>query len=71
MPLAPSGLRQRAVLALLLLHANEVVPRERIVDALWGETPPDTAPNAIQVAVHALRGLFGRERLQRRGAGYD
>ena len=60
---APGGLRQRALLALLLLRANEVVPRERIVDGLWGERPPDTAPNAIQVAVHALRRLLGRERL--------
>jgi predicted ATPase/DNA-binding SARP family transcriptional activator len=67
---APGGPRQRALLALLLLRANEVVPRERIVDGLWGERPPETAPNAIQVAVHALRRLLGRERLETRGAGY-
>ena len=66
----PGGLRQRALLALLLLRANEVVPRERIVDALWGERPPETAANAIQVAVHDLRRLLGRERIETRGGGY-
>jgi predicted ATPase/DNA-binding SARP family transcriptional activator len=67
---ALGGLRQRALLALLLLSANEVVPRERIVDALWGERPPSTAQNAIQVGVHGLRGALGRERLRTVGAGY-
>lgn len=34
------GAKQRAVLALLILNANEVVPLDRIIDELWGETPP-------------------------------
>ena len=46
------GGRQRALLALLLLHRNELVSRERLIDGLWGEQPPDTAANAVQVAVH-------------------
>src|SRR5215470_19784861 len=33
------GAKQRAVLALLLLHANEVVPADRLIDDLWGESP--------------------------------
>jgi predicted ATPase/DNA-binding SARP family transcriptional activator len=68
--LAIGGARQRALLALLLLHANELVPRERLIDGLWGEEPPETAPNALQVAVHALRKLLGRERIVTRGQGY-
>jgi DNA-binding SARP family transcriptional activator len=39
----------------LLLHANEVVSRDRLIDELWGETPPETAPTALQVYVSQLR----------------
>jgi predicted ATPase/DNA-binding SARP family transcriptional activator len=62
--------RQRALLALLLLHANEVVSRERLVDRLWGEEPPRAAANALQVAVHGLRKVLGRQRILTRGSGY-
>jgi predicted ATPase/DNA-binding SARP family transcriptional activator len=68
--LAVDGRRQRALLQLLLLHANTVVPRERLIDALWGERPPETAANALQVAVHALRKLLGADRIVTRGSGY-
>jgi len=64
------GPRQRALLALLLLRANEVVSRDRLVDGLWGERPPETAANALQVAVHGLRKLLGPDRITTRGAGY-
>ena len=47
--------QQRALLALLLLNANEVVSRDRIVDELWGERPPATAIKLVQVYVSALR----------------
>ena len=40
---------------MLLLHANEVVPRERLIDELWGERPPATAVKAVQVYVSQLR----------------
>ena len=53
--LALGGERQRALLALLVLHANEVVSVDRIVDSLWDEDPPDTASNVIQVYVSRLR----------------
>jgi predicted ATPase/DNA-binding SARP family transcriptional activator len=65
------GARQRAVLALLLLHRNEVVQRERLIDALWGDEPPPTATNALQVAVHELRKLVGHDRLLSREGGYQ
>jgi DNA-binding SARP family transcriptional activator len=68
--LAVGGRRQRALLAVLLLHANTVVPRDRLIDALWGESPPETAANALQVAVHALRKLLGADRIVTRGRGY-
>ena len=69
-PLALGGRQQRAVLALLLLNANQVVSRDRMVDALWGEDPPATAANALQVAVHGLRKVLGRDRVLTQGTGY-
>jgi DNA-binding SARP family transcriptional activator/WD40 repeat protein len=47
--------RPRALLALLLLHANEVVSAERLIDALWGDKPPRHAQNALQATVSRLR----------------
>jgi DNA-binding SARP family transcriptional activator/class 3 adenylate cyclase len=52
------GLKQRGVLALLLLERNRVVPRDRIVDALWGDSPPASAANSVQVYVSKLRRLL-------------
>jgi YVTN family beta-propeller protein len=49
------GAKQRAVLALLLLHANEVVPLDRLIDELWGESPPESAANIVQGYVSHLR----------------
>lgn len=53
MPLG--GAKQRAVLALLLLHANEVLPVDRLIDELWGESPPESAANMLQGYVSHLR----------------
>ena len=50
--------KQRALLVLLLLSANKVVPRERLIDSLWPEKPPATAANAVQVHVSQLRKAF-------------
>src|SRR6185503_15884111 len=50
--------QQRALLALLLLNANEVVSRDRIIDELWDERPPATAAKLVQVYVSALRKLI-------------
>lgn len=49
------GGRQRAVLALLLLHPNEVVSSEWLIDELWGDAPPPTAAKTVQVYVSRLR----------------
>src|SRR4030095_9679473 len=42
-PLPLGGPKQRAVLAQLLIRANEVVPTETLLDEIWGEEPPETA----------------------------
>lgn len=64
--------KQRAVLALLLLNANRVVPTERLIDELWGETPPETARSALQVYIAGLRKALGGEGgvLRTRAPGY-
>ncbi len=52
---ALGGSKRRAVLALLLLHANETVSSERLIDELWGEGPPATAAKTLQAHVSRLR----------------
>jgi DNA-binding SARP family transcriptional activator len=47
--------RQRAVLAVLLAHANEVVSIDRLIDELWGQTPPNAATSSLQAYVSNLR----------------
>jgi predicted ATPase/DNA-binding SARP family transcriptional activator len=62
--------KQRALLALLLLRANEVVTRDTAIDALWGDDPPERAAEALQVYVHGLRKALGHDRIALRGTGY-
>jgi class 3 adenylate cyclase/DNA-binding winged helix-turn-helix (wHTH) protein/tetratricopeptide (TPR) repeat protein len=50
--------QQRAVLALLILHAPEPVSLDRLIDELWGERPPATAQHAVQVYVSGIRKLL-------------
>jgi DNA-binding SARP family transcriptional activator len=69
-PLQLGGAKQRALLALLLLNANRVVPRDRLIDELWGDEPPDNAVTAVQVYVSRLRKLFPESRLETRAPGY-
>jgi DNA-binding SARP family transcriptional activator/class 3 adenylate cyclase len=65
----PRG-KQRALLALLLLEANQSVAATRIVDDLWGAAVPETAAKMIQVYVSRLRRALPEERLETRGASY-
>src|SRR3954467_9658152 len=62
--------KQVALLACLLIGRGVVVSRDRLIDALWGEQPPPSAVNSLQVLVHALRRLLGAERIERDGPGY-
>jgi DNA-binding SARP family transcriptional activator len=68
--LAFGGSRQRALLAMLLLHANELVSADRLIDALWGAAPPPTAAKTIQVYVSRLRKELGDGRLVTQAPGY-
>ena len=62
-PVAVGGGKRRALLGVLLLHANEVVSAERLIDELWGERPPATSAKSVQVYVSQLRReLHGRSR---------
>src|SRR5262245_59120975 len=54
-PVPLRGRRQRALLALLLLHANEIVPSERLIEELFADATPAGAPNALHAAVSRLR----------------
>ncbi|HEU5214426.1 MAG TPA: BTAD domain-containing putative transcriptional regulator [Gaiellaceae bacterium] len=69
-PLSLGAPKQRALLAVLLLNANTVVTRDRLVDVLWGEEPPRSAVSSVQVYVHGLRRAIGAERIERHGTGY-
>jgi DNA-binding SARP family transcriptional activator len=52
---ALGGSKQRALLGLLLLHANETLSADRLIDELWGEHPPATAAKTVQVHISRLR----------------
>jgi DNA-binding SARP family transcriptional activator len=52
---ALGGSKQRALLALLLLHRGETLGTERLIDELWGERPPAAAAKSVQVHVSRLR----------------
>src|SRR5713101_3355793 len=69
-PVALGAAKQRALLALLVLRANEVVSSDRLVDELWGERPPAKAAKNVQVYVSQLRRLLGDSRLETHGHGY-
>ena len=56
--------KQRALLALFLLHCNEVVSSPRLIDELWEDHPPDTAANVLQVYIGQLRKLLEPARAQ-------
>jgi predicted ATPase/DNA-binding SARP family transcriptional activator len=63
------GPRARALLAALLVEADRFVSRDRLIDELWGDEPPATAENALQVQIASLRRLLPG-RIETRGATY-
>ena len=52
-----SGLRRKAILAILGLHAGEIVSSDRLTDMVWGDGAP--ALNTLQSHVSHLRSVFG------------
>lgn len=61
-PIDLGGPKQRAVLAFLLVHVNEVVALDRLIDGLWGEAPPARATATLQVFISNLRRALEPER---------
>jgi DNA-binding SARP family transcriptional activator len=70
-PLTLRGQKERALLALLLINANRVVARERLIDSLWGDRPPKTAVTSVQIYVSRLRKLLPAGVLVTRPPGYQ
>ncbi|HVP03388.1 MAG TPA: AfsR/SARP family transcriptional regulator [Solirubrobacteraceae bacterium] len=68
--LALGGPRQRALLAILLAQAGTAVSMGTLVDSVWGADPPETAENAVQGHISALRKVLGREAIVTLGRGY-
>lgn len=69
---AVPGAKRRALLALLLLHANEVVSSDRLMEDLWGDEPPESGITALQVSISKLRKTLGpaAAALETRPPGY-
>jgi DNA-binding SARP family transcriptional activator len=71
--LSLGGVKQRALLAVLLLRANEVVGRQVLVDELWGDAPPERATHILNVRLSRLRKTLetgGQSPLLTRPGGY-
>jgi YVTN family beta-propeller protein len=64
------GARQRAVLAILLLHRGETVSVDRIADLMWGERPPASAVKTVQVYVSHLRSALVEDVVVSSSGGY-
>jgi len=69
-PLLLVGLKQRAVLAMLLLEPGRTVSVDRLIDALWGEEPPRTATTSLQNFISQLRKTLGADVLETKAPGY-
>jgi DNA-binding SARP family transcriptional activator len=68
--LSPGAPRDRALLALLLLHRGTTVGVDRMVDCMWGEAPPPSARHSIQTMVWRLRRVLGEDEIVNSGPGY-
>jgi YVTN family beta-propeller protein len=55
---AVGGGRERALLALLLVHAGEIVSRDRMIEELWHGEPPSSGPQSLDVYISRLRKAF-------------
>jgi predicted ATPase/DNA-binding SARP family transcriptional activator/tetratricopeptide (TPR) repeat protein len=69
-PVQLTGARERALLAILLIHAAEVVSADRLIDELWGDDLPGNPSNALQVVVSRVRRALDGELLVTRKPGY-
>jgi DNA-binding SARP family transcriptional activator len=69
-PLVVQRAQQRALLLALLVSANEVVSTDHLLEAIWGEDPPPTAPTALHGHIYQLRKLLPADRLVTQAPGY-
>src|SRR5580704_3012516 len=77
-PVGPAGSKRRGLLALLALHARQVVPVSELIDGLWGDDPPASAANLVQTYVSAWKKVLepaldddgGSSRIVTVGPGY-
>src|SRR5262245_52902792 len=67
---ALNAAKPRALLAMLLLRANESVSTDRLIDDLWEDRPPATAVKVLQTYVSQLRRALGQEAIETGPAGY-
>src|SRR6185503_18669595 len=67
----PHRAQPRALLALFLLHPNERLTTDRLIEALWGDSPPATADKALQGHISALRKLLGPSRIRTEPGAYE
>ena len=63
-PIPVGAGQQRALLAFLLIHANQVVSSDRLIDGLWGPDPPTGAAHSLHVYVSRLRKALEPQRDQ-------
>ena len=63
--------KPRALLAILLLRANEPVTREHLIDEIWAGRPPPSATKVLQTYVSQLRRTFGRDVIRSVPAAYE
>jgi DNA-binding SARP family transcriptional activator len=68
--LPAGGVKQRTVLAILLLNNNRVVAEETLTALTWGDSPPAGVRGQLQLYVSRLRGLLGKPAIVRHAAGY-
>src|SRR5688572_8486998 len=64
------GVKQRSVLAILLIHAGELVTTDQLIDRIWADEPPKRAAKNVQVYVSRLRKVLGQQRLVTYPGGY-
>ena len=69
-PVDLRGTKRRAVLALLVLQANEVVRTDRLIEDLWGADRPANAPGALHNHLSRLRKDLGEDALATKPWGY-
>jgi DNA-binding SARP family transcriptional activator/streptogramin lyase len=67
---ALAAAKLRVLLGVFLLHPGEVLSRERLIDELWGDSPPKTATKVLQMYVSQLRKALGRDVIATHARGY-